>query len=107
MISGTGLTIGPGNFPHSRWILYLSKKEKEKEKKKKILFLPNQSKVTLLFSSFFLKVSSRSCYWWNCLPWIDIDRRNPMEVGIWKYKKELNTIDFVPPFWFWIWCILL
>lgn len=79
------------------------KKEKEKEKKKKYC----SYRTSLKWLCFFLKVSSRSCYWWNCLPWIDIDRRNPMEVGIWKYNKELNTIDFVPPFWFWIWCILL
>lgn len=33
---------------------------------------------------FHFKVSPRSCNWWDCLSWFDLDSRHLMAVGIWN-----------------------
>lgn len=84
MIFGTGLMIEPGNYSYittSRCFIMIE------------LFL-FETLYLIYWIGLLYKVSSRPCYWWNCLPWVNLDSRHHMVVGILELIDYLCIISF-------------
>lgn len=71
MTFGIGLMIGPGNPYVSVWFFSVQ-----------IAWDCIYWKLYSFTAFCFNKVSSRACYWWNCLSWTNIDSRHLVVVCI-------------------------